>query len=107
MKLKFWKGLLFFFIEANNHSLFRYSGLIGFCGQKFPLEGNYYLGFSNTNSIGHYKEGILIDGSEIKFRNVKEDLTNGDVLGLGLIRHTNALLECFATCNGELLGKIA
>ena len=78
------------------------------------------LGVVN-NSIGIFdKEDLWIDGELIDFNNAKEDLENsngdfeiadeyfkkGDIVGIGIIHHPNSKLECFATWNGELLGKI-
>jgi len=79
--------------------------VIGFSQQHFPMEDKY-VG-KEKNSIGIFqKDGIYIDGNYIKFKNVDGSFKEGDFVGLGIIHQANCKLECFATYNGKLLGKI-
>jgi len=62
------------------------------------------LGFEN--SIGIWpKGGMRIDGKKTEFAN-DGYFREGDFIGIGIIQQANTSLECFATCNGKLLGKI-
>ena len=49
-----------------------------------------------------------IDGSKTKFENkiYDDDFKKGDFIGIGIINQSDSKMECFATWNGELLGKI-
>jgi hypothetical protein len=67
-------------------------------GKLFGLE-------KNSIGIGR-KGGIWIDGKWNTFGNVDEDFNKGDYIGLGIIHQPNSKMECFATWNGKLLGKI-
>jgi hypothetical protein len=52
---------------------------------------------------------MQIDGSTTYFENKIDNdyyFKNGDFVGIGLINQPNSEIECFATCNGKLLGKI-
>jgi hypothetical protein len=70
------------------------------------LQGKY-LGQENTNSIGiRSKGGIWIDGSWTIIGNIGGDFKKGDFVGLGIIHCSYSKIECLATRNGKLLGKI-
>ena len=60
------------------------------------------------NSIGFWrKDEIWIDRNWFKFEHADGYyFEGGDFVGIGIILHPNAKIECFATCNGKLLGKI-
>lgn len=50
---------------------------------------------------------MFIDESLIDFENVPNgQFREGDVIGVGIASGPNSLLQCFATCNGEWIGKI-
>jgi len=66
-----------------------------------------YVG-KEKNSIGSYhKSGIKIDGFWTRFQNAEDGyFEEGDIIGIGLVYQPNSSTECFATWNGQLLGKI-
>ena len=61
------------------------------------------------NSIGlERKKEIKIDGHRINFENGfgrYDYFREGNIVGLGLIHHPDSSMKCFATLNGQLLGK--
>jgi hypothetical protein len=70
------------------------------------LEGQI-LGWVYSNSIGNgNKDGIWIDRSWTTFENADEYFNKGVFIGIGIIQHPKGKMECFATWNGQLLGKI-
>jgi len=71
------------------------------------LEGELLGRQKNSNSIGFMRNGLIyIEGSSITIGNGNGFFKKGDFAGLGIIRHPNSKMECFATLNGILLGKI-
>lgn len=64
-----------------------------------------YLG-NGINSIGIWnKSGIWIEGNVFNFEHPNEWFREGEVVGLGIVHQTDSKMECFATWNGDLLGK--
>lgn len=49
---------------------------------------------------------MWIDGHWKIFGNGNRYFKKEDFVGIGIIHHLNMKMECFATLNGELLGKI-
>jgi hypothetical protein len=95
---------------TNNFSSFRdYSIEIGFCEQQFKMEGKWLGYTNNSNSIGiDQKQLMNIDGSFTKLENKNDNYNfkKGNFVGIGLIYQPNSKMECFATWNGKLLGKM-
>lgn len=91
-----------------------YDTVIGFCWQQTPLECEHprrinadELKNINKNSIGiNCKRQMRVEVTNHDFENEGGNFIEGDFVGLGIIQTPNWKIECFATLNGKLLGKI-
>lgn len=89
----------------NIHALFSCVMQLGFITQQFPLDGDWFGAKEDT--IGILQSGtIMIDKNYIDFI-VTDDryFKKLEVIGVGIV-HNSTTMECFATLNGRLLGKI-
>jgi hypothetical protein len=67
---------------------------------------NNQLG-NEDNSIGLGSQfAIVIDGFWTEFGSDNPIFTKGDFAGIGIIYQPSGEIECFATLNGQLFGKI-
>lgn len=79
--------------------------IIGFCTIQFPKRAKR-LGYLK-NSIGICEKGYMwIDGRLTNLENGGGYFKAKDMLGIGIVHiPTHHLMRCFATLNGQLLGK--